>query len=738
MIHAHSLPNEPDEARWEPLGDHLGAVGGLAARFAAKFGAGPAARAAGLLHDIGKASPEFQRYIRGSGASPDHSTAGAVEAERLYAGPLGRLLAFAIAGHHAGLADGDDLAERLRRALPKCDGWRRLGLDLPAEVAPELPGGYDDPGYALAFLGRMLFSCLVDADFIATEAFYGQRERGAHADLPTLRNRLDARLRRFEGAAGPLNALRAEILEHARARASAAPGLFTMTVPTGGGKTLAGLAFALDHAVAHGLDRVIHVIPYTSIVEQTAAVFRDALGATDVLEHHGGFDWERGGDDADGADALAKLRRASENWDAPVVVTTAVQFFESLHANRPSACRKLHHLARSVIVLDEAQTLPVHLLRPCMAAIDELARNYRVSVVLCTATQPALRKQDGFQNGLDVPPSRELAPEPERLYRALKRVEPRHAGPVADVDLARRLAQAERMLCIVNSRRHAQALFALIADLPGARHLTTLMCPAHRRRVLADVRVELAERKPVRLVATSLIEAGVDVDFPEVWRAEAGLDSIAQAAGRCNREGGMERGEAVVFEAADHSPPEQFRQQVGAMKEAWRAHGDDPLGLDAVRAYFRHLYWTKGDDALDAGMIDGWRFPILPALREGLSLSPPTLSTPYASVARAFRMIDDPGEPVIVRWRGGRDPDEADRLLAALRAAPRPPGAVLRKLEQFTVSIPGRVRAAMLARGDLAPVSQSYGERFVVLESDPFYDERTGFQLDTPDRSFFM
>lgn len=731
MIYAHSIDGKVEQG--ELLATHLEDVSTLAANFGTQFGVGEAARAAGLLHDIGKASGAFQRYIVGAASSPDHSTAGAVEAERLYPGPLGRLIAFAVAGHHTGLADGAVLTERLKRDLPAYDAWRTLALEPPETVTPQLPGarGDNSSGYSLAFLGRMIFSCLVDADFLATERFYGEKARGGHADPATLRNRLDAYLTRKMARADAtlLNALRAKILAHARAKAADLPGLFTMTVPTGGGKTLAGLAFALDHAVAHGLDRVVYVIPYTSIIEQTAAVFRDALGEADVLEHHGAFDWERGGDDADGRDGLAKLRRAAENWDAPLVVTTAVQFFESLHANRPSTCRKLHRLARSVVLLDEAQTLPVSLLRPCMAAVEELTRRYGATAVLCTATQPALRKQDGFERGLDVPAERELAPDPAALYENLKRVEVRHAGPVTDADLAGRSAETERMLLIVNSRAHAQALFALIRDLPGARHLTTLMCPAHRRRVLAEARGELTAGRPVRLVATSLIEAGVDVDFPEVWRAETGLDSIAQAAGRCNREGRLAHAETVVFEAADHRLPDQFRQQVGAMKEALRQHGDDPLGLDAVRAYFRHLYWTKGDEALDAGTIDGKRFPILPALAESFSPAEPWLLTPYESVAKAFRIIDDRMEPVIVPWRGG-DLAELERLLAALRHAPRPPGDVVRRLQQYTVSVPVKARAAMMASGAVQPVSPELGDRFVALVSDKLYDERTGLSLD--------
>ncbi len=737
---AHSIAGLGRD-HWEPLSAHARQVGDTAARFAAVFGAQHAAALAGYLHDIGKVSRAFQTYIEGAGTSPDHSTAGAVVADSRY--PAGgerliaRLVAFAIAGHHAGLSDGVALEARLTRSLEDYSGWEAVVPPLPAQIAPGLSGGSrNDAAYRLAFLGRMLFSCLVDADFLETEKFYAEAARdvparGGHAPLTDLRERLDAYMAPFAGRGGALNARRAEILSHARGKAALPPGLFTMTVPTGGGKTLASLAFALDHAIRHGLSRVVYVVPYTSIIEQTAGIFRAALGDADVLEHHGTVDWDAAETDADGREAIAKLRRASENWDVPIVVTTAVQFFESLHANRTSRCRRLHNLANSVIVLDEAQTLPVPLLRPCLAAIEELAGTYRASVVLCTATQPALRSQDGFKDGLDIPAERELAPDPQGLYEALRRVTVEHVGAVSDADIAARFAAQERMLCIVNSRKHAQVLFGLIEDLPGARHLTTLMCPAHRRKVLAEIRDELAAKRPVRLVSTSLIEAGVDVDFPEVWRAENGLDSIAQAAGRCNREGALKQGRTVIFAAADHKQPAMFNQQVAAMKAALRQHADDPLGLAAVRSYFSELYWSKGEAQLDAATIEGKRWPILPAIKESLSLRDLRFIPPYASVAQAFRMIDDIGQPVIVPWRGGDDPDEVGGLIATLEAAPVPPGEVLRRLQQYTVSIPRAAYLAMIQEGAVQPIGgDRYGERFMLVQEIVPYSEATGLALD--------
>ncbi len=740
---AHSLPDDPDRSRWEPLAVHLADVGRQAGANAAYFHMAGLARLAGLLHDIGKCSQAFQDYICTPGRpSPDHSTAGAVVAFERFGPIIGRMLAFAIAGHHAGLADGaDSLTTRLAAAdrLPDFRDWERYTGDLP--TLKELAAGVTirpspEPGFAAAFMTRMLFSALTDADFIATEAFYAEatgeeKPRGGFRPIVDLRDRLRATMaaKLADAKPTPVNRLRAEVLDHAIAKAALAPGLFTLTVPTGGGKTLASLSFALDHAARHGLRRVVYVIPYTSIIEQTAAVFREALATTDdVLEHHANFEWHRPGTDAEGRGGIDKLRRSAENWEAPIVVTTAVQFFESLFAARTSRCRKLHNLAGAVIILDEAQTLPIALLRPCLAAIDELARNYRASVVLCTATQPALRRIDKALPGkwaLDLDDIRELAPDPRGLYDRLRRVTiARLPAPVDDATIAARFTAAPRMLCIVNSRAHASDLFGAIRDQPGARHLTTLMCAAHRQAVLAGLRADLTAERPVRVVATSLIEAGVDVDFPEVWRAMAGLDSIAQAAGRCNREGGNETGHVVVFEPADRSPPRGFAAATAATRAIMRRH-QDLLGLDALHDYFGELYFTHGAERLDAARLEGETYPIMKAISDTANKT----NFPFASIARAFRMIDETMVPVLVPYD-----DTARTLLARLEHADKPPADVLRGLQRYIVPVPDKVRGALIAAGNavaIGPMAKD-GSPFVKLTNDALYDEQVGLKLDDP------
>jgi len=738
-MYAHSLPGAPMEA-WEPLSAHLSEVAALAAEFAAPFGWSGAARVAGQLHDIGKVSKAYQAYIaiprnEGKGAKgPDHSTAGARAAIAAFGPKFGRILAYAIAGHHAGLGNGDELDRRLGpgHRIEPFEGWEAQTGPLPPAAALRPPPDFKPlppDGFSTAFLTRMLFSCLVDADFLATEAFYqGQMRSGGHTALETLRDRLRAYMAGLKpGASAAVNAARARVLEHAVAQAAMPPGLFTLTVPTGGGKTLASLSFALEHAVRHGLRRVVYVIPFTSIVEQTATVFRTALSSeADVLEHHASFDWpedRRDGGGEAGSDGLVKLRQAAENWDVPVVVTTAVQFFESLFANRPGRCRKLHNLAGAVIVLDEAQTLPLPLLRPCMAALEELARNYRSSVVLCTATQPALRQKDGFKGGFAIDESRELAPDPQGLYAALKRVQVEmRPGPVADAEIAERFAAQPQMLCIVNSRAHARALFEAVRHLPGAVHLSTLMVPRHRRQVLEAVRRRLAAAEPVRLVSTSLIEAGVDISLPEVWRAAAGLDSIAQAAGRCNRHGERPMGRVVVFEPAKNKPPCAVAACWQATRPVLRAQ-EDLLGLDAVRAYFRELYWQKGAEALDALEVDGPR-GVMPAL----AARSDDLRFPFRSLAEVFRLIDEIMEPVVVPWDG-----EAEQLLREISAAERPMGTHLRRLQPYTVSIPRAARRDWLARGVLRAVHPALGEGLLRFNDLAHYRPETGVDLDTPE-----
>ncbi|MGH7057473.1 MAG: CRISPR-associated helicase Cas3' [Acetobacteraceae bacterium] len=750
-IYAHSRPGRP-QSEWEPLARHAAEVGEGAASAAGAFGWESAARAAGLLHDAGKCSAEFQARLHeppGRGRRVDHSTKGATLACELYGIDfIGRMLALCIAGHHAGLPDPEELDRRISGPIPNADRWHDHIAPAPkAELKPsrKFPsaGSPVQDAFAQSLLVRMLFSCLVDADFLATERFLsdGSIRRGISVPLATLERSLERYLEQKEWQAKPtrLNALRREIRLHAQAKAAAEPGFFRLTVPTGGGKTLTSLGFALRHALRHGKRRVIYVIPFTSIIEQTAEVFREALGTPEaILEHHASFDWEaaarRLGDGGDEQDGLGVLRRAAENWDAPITVTTAVQFFESLFASRTSSARKLHNVADSVIVLDEAQMLPTALLLPCLAALRELVRTYGASVVLCTATQPAFRIQDetlqdrsGEKFGLDIPDCRELAPDPPALYKELWRVRVEVlAGTTDDAAIAQRFAEAPRMLCIVNSRRHARELFERIAHLPGAAHLSTLMCAQHRSEVLARLKAELGETsEPVRLVSTSLIEAGVDIDFPEVWRATTGVDSIAQAAGRCNRESRLpEPGRVVVFTPAAHAIPRSMASFERAARGVLRDFAADPLSLAAVEKYFRELYFVKGIEAFDATEISG-QPGVLKAIRESAA----RCRFPFRTIAERFRLIDEVMTPVVVPWRD----TDAIPALERLALPDRPPSAAdFLALQRFTVGIPRRALDQWLSAGVVVPARASLGEALLRFADDSLYRERTGIDLSDP------
>ena len=689
------------------------------------------------MHDVGKYTQAFQARLAGSAKRVDHSTAGAKIAIDRYGSKLGRLLAFCIAGHHTGLANGVNadrataLTDRLNGTVPTLDPVWEDEITLPTLTMPPIKvRDNNTAGFSAAFFTRMLFSALVDADYLDTEAYFSSLKgslpaRGQHPKLEDLLVRLESHLARLASEADitEVNKLRREVLNHVRSKASSPQGLFTLTVPTGGGKTLTSLAFALEHAVRHGFTRVIYVIPFTSIVEQTASVFRGALRNDDddpgsfLVEHHSAFDEDRIGN----REAKDKLRLSMENWDAPIIVTTAVQFFESLFANRPSRCRKLHNIANSVVILDEAQTLPLKLLRPCVTALDELARNWQSSIVLCTATQPSLSASDGFLGGFEG--LQELAPDPKRLYRTLKRTRLCQRGKMDDARLAEQLRQSPQALCIVNTRRHARELYEKIESADGACHLTTAMCARHRSEVLKNVRLRLKGGEPVRLVATSLVEAGVDIDFPVVWRAEAGLESIVQAAGRCNREGRASVADVFVFEPAEaegRKPPPEIAQFAAAARGVMRCH-NDPLSLEAIKHYFQEVYWIK-DSELDAKGI------LYKIYERG-----PSLNFPFETIAKEFRMIETDMVPVIIPYRGTDDDDDAvTHLLGKLDWVERP-GWVARDLQPYVVQIPLRARSALLASGAVRIVRKEvFAEQFFVLTNSDLYLKSVGLTWEDP------
>jgi CRISPR-associated endonuclease/helicase Cas3 len=718
VLYAHTKDGESQEG-WQGLDDHLQAVARLSEDHAARFQSGEWGRRLGLLHDIGKCNPDFQRRLTGENRGrADHKGTGARLLDGLGTG-FGRIGAYCVAGHHGGLPDFANAqnGKSLRRIIEDAfvlPGDRQNPLAGAGD--PELPFVPDDY-FQLSFFTRMLFSALVDADFLDTESFMDPEKSGWRDPGPPLEVLAEALEGHLAGLQRPgrINELRAEILASCRERAALTPGLFTLTVPTGGGKTLSSMAFALDHAHRHGLRRVVYVIPYTSIIEQNARVFRDVFPEGAVIEHHSTFDPRNAFGEADNAgesDAARRHRLACENWDAPVVVTTNVQFFESLFAARPSRCRKLHNLAGSVIILDEAQMLPVEFLDPSLRALEELTVNYGCSVVLCTATQPALRREDftaGRRGGVHGLPGldaeRELAPDPGRLHDAFRRTELRDLGELALEEVAELVRGREQVLCIVNTRTRAAELFGMVREEPGARHLSALMCPAHRSERLAEIRGMLGRGEPCRVISTQLVEAGVDISFPEVIRELAGLDSIVQAAGRCNREGERE-GLAPVSVFCPAEGAGHFAAQAGHAESVMRnlEEGGDPFSPEAIRHYFRLHYWLQ--DSLDRKDV----------LRD---LSSPGLEWYFREAARKFRLIDSPMLPVVIPWDG-----RAEALVERLHFTEHP-GGLLRELQQYTVQVYENQLLALDHAGAIEWVADTYA----VLCRPELYDDRLGLTM---------
>lgn len=692
------------DGREQTVAEHLSGTADLCARFAASFGAEEQGRLAGMAHDIGKYSYAFQRRLRG-GEKVDHSTAGAVECLKLRQ----QFAAFAVVGHHSGLPDGGSMGDspdtatfggRMNRAksgrLEPYDTWSSE-ISLPNVPFPTSINSNADG----MFFTRMLYSCLVDADFLDTEAFMdGAARQSGYASMDELERRLIAYISDWFPPKNELNKQRCSILERCLEQGDTQkPGLFTLTVPTGGGKTVASLAFALRHAKANGFDRVIYVIPYTSIIEQNADVFRKMLGPENVLEHHSGvlFDVE----DEANIESI-RMSKATENWDMPIVVTTAVQFFESLFSNRPSKCRKLHNLSNSVIIFDEAQMLPVPFLRPCVHAISQLVRHYGVSAVLCTATQPSLGPI--FEEFLPGKPLLELCPSDTYSNQVFRRVIFRRETISDAKALTDKLNALPQVLCVVNLRATAQDVFKRL-EPDGSFHLSTAMYPAHREAVLEKIKEKLRTGQPCRVVSTSLIEAGVDVDFPAVFREEAGLDSILQAAGRCNREGKNSADKSVVtIFKSDSTVPMLFKKNIDAGRAALEC-ADTPDSPEAIARYFCELLDLSGKEGLD---IEG----ILPMIASEYE------AMPFEKVAKKFRLIEQNTRTIYVPL--GKGEELVERLCRGERNR-----RLFRELGRYGVAAYENVFEAL----EMAGALELLEDGSAILRDTRHYDEFTGLAL---------
>lgn len=712
--------------RAQLLRDHLTGVADLAGRFAAAFGEEEMGRLLGLYHDVGKYSREFQTYIRADEAekkkrrgSVDHSTAGAQEIAKLRQGAAAPL-AFCIAGHHAGIPNRGERADpegsatllgRLKRkGLPDYRAYRTEN-DAPAAVPSALYAQVAAEAFPAMLYTRMLFSCLVDADFLDTEDFMsaGNVEREGFASVETLLERLQESLeekfskpkteKEKQKLQLPINEKRSALLAESIAAGKEARGnLYRLTVPTGGGKTISSLAFALHYA-AHAKKkrrRIIYVIPYTSIIEQNAAVFRDLLGPDSVVEHHQNVDY----DDVRDTD-MNRKRLATENWDAPIIVTTNVQFFESLFSNRPSKCRKLHNLAESIVIFDEAQMIPLDYLRPSLAAIEALVRHYDCTAVLCTATQPPL----GQFFPADLQPI-EICPALMENADFFRRTTIRlREEAMTEERLAAELAAQERVLCIVNVKKTAQRIFDLLGEQEGTYHLSTNLYPVHREQVLEEIRERLKDGKPCRVISTSLVEAGVDLDFPCVLREINGLDSIVQAAGRCNREGRRSAEESVVHVFSLEKLARNAQLAARLTKLVAREHGDDMANPLAIQRYFEELYDVSGPVRLD-------KEEIMDKIEE----------LAFADVAEKFRFIADKTKAVLIPRT-----EEARHLLGRIEQGERS-RSLMRMAGRYMVQVYAGKPTALFDRLAAQGKIRILDETVAVLDDVSWYDAQKGLK----------
>jgi CRISPR-associated endonuclease/helicase Cas3 len=657
-FNAHTPSKDTND--WHKLKHHLDDVANLAQRFADKLSAGKLGYYAGLWHDLGKYNPDFQKYLdnchSGTGSyikKVPHAIHGAKLAWDLY-----KLtpLALLIYGHHAGLPEKATLDSKF--ADPKheedykiacANAEKELGkLQIDEDFNPLVRSLLTD-SYSYDLLTRLLFSCLVDADYLDTEEHFKPEQtiqRQQLVDLTDLWTKLKIDREKVIQAAevSSVNQVRREVYEACTDAAQLPAGVFRLAVPTGGGKTLSGLSFALKHALIHGLDRVIIAVPYTSIIEQTVNVYRDILGENAVLEHHSAAnteqfysdDQEETNDDA--RQQYAKARLATQNWDAPLIVTTTVQLFESLFANRPSKCRKLHNIVNSVIILDEVQTLPVGLLSPILSVLRELCDRYQVTVVLCTATQPAFTGDTGYLKGLKnvrdiINPDLAI-----QHFHNLQRVnyELHLQGWLWSELIDDLIAhQHHQALIVLNTRKDTLAVLDVLnshSDDFDRENISTLLCGKHRREVLATVKARLKNNLPCILVSTQVVEAGVDLDFPAVYRAVGPLDRIVQAAGRCNREGKLGLGRVVIFQPAEGKVPQgEYQTAVDETIILLKRENLDLHDPSIFEEYFQRLYTSCTD------------IHKIQDLREKKRLD-------FPEVAKKFRLIRDDTTSVIIEY----------------------------------------------------------------------------------------
>lgn len=693
--------------------EHLQGVAKLCQIFAAQFGMGTWGELMGMLHDKGKEHKAFQQHImKESGYKPNiqvigdynHAYVGALIAQKLY--PKSSLLFInALMGHHRGLYDDGDMQEVLKKKIPD-DIINDHYITQPALTIPNLPFEKKD----IHLTERMLYSCLVDADYLDTESFMQPTQaqfRGNKVELSELMKKMETKLNTLKQEAPDttVNRIRSYVQEQCRLKSNSGKGFYSLTVPTGGGKTLSSVLWALRHAIRNHQKRIIIAIPYTSIIVQTARTLKDIFGDENVLEHHSNVDYHNNENDTD---TNLKLRLASENWNYPIIVTTNVQLFESLFSNKPSVCRKLHNIVNSVIILDEVQTLPVYYLQPIVDSLDTLKRIFGCSILFTTASQPVLEGEHRGSNYqvkfTGLPPLDEIIPADASLYDKLRRVSlsiDNHAHTYDEI--ARQIVRFERVLCIVNTRRDAKELYDRLPKEGICLHLSRMMCPDHVAETISKIKKALKDpnNKVIRVIATQLVEAGVDIDFPTVFRQEAGLDSLLQAAGRCNREGKQDIGTTYVFSlAGEHNLPPGFITQTNNARKALD-NNLDWFAPETMKQYFKQLFFrSKTFDKANIAQL----------------LYKPELQ--FETAAQAFKLIDDDSVAVIVNWK--KSMDYVSQLLKEGMSY-----SLMKKLAQYSVNVRQNDFKKLVASGVVEEILQG----IYCIKYKSFYHEDTGLTI---------
>lgn len=689
--------------------EHQRGVAELASKFAEVFGMAEWGRVLGLLHDKGKEKKAFQHHIiKESGLDPKikvdgdyrHAYVGALIATELFPN-LHLLIDNALIGHHRGLYDDGDMRELMKSPIPD-----EVTVD---EINAYLEKPRVEKPKDIHHLERMLYSCLVDADFLDTEAFMQpeqSRLRGDHDSLATLEKRLEAFLAGLKKNAPDteVNRIRNEVQNWCVKESVNPPDFYSLTVPTGGGKTLASVLWAIKHAVKNNLKRIIIAIPYTSIITQTASVLRNIFGKENVLEHHSNVDRSA----FDDKELAQKMKLATENWDYPIIVTTNVQLFESLFSNKPSDCRKLHNIAKSVLILDEVQTLPTDFLQPIVDTFDTLKRVFGVSILFTTASQPVLsgliQGTNPFVSFEGLSNIHEIIPEGANLHDRLRRVELKfEKNPKNYDEVAEELSHHSRVLCIVNTRNDAREIYTRLPKEGICLHLSRMMCPDHVMETIDKVKLALKESSntTIRVVATQLIEAGVDIDFPIVFRQEAGLDSVLQASGRCNREGKLGTGNTIVFGLQKPLPPGHIKQTNDA-RLAIMNREYDWFSPEAMEAYFKQLYSRV--NSFDKKNIKDLLYKA---------------EIQFETAASAFHLIDDNTVSVIVNWKNSMD--LVEKLLEE-----GPSYSLMKALSQFSINVRNGDMKKLVEAGAIEEVL----EGIYIIRDQSFYSNEVGLVTD--------